>query len=151
MWQYVHGHVAFLSDLQAVHADNNLCLCTGYRVVMRCMQPRVSEVTLPFLFQPSRWYHVVITHTTGSALSSSMVRLFVDGNLEASSKFKYFKVHFKQASSCIPHSRPSLHSMRCKALLVNIFQGTCTFCNVAALHGDKHSLSTQILCKLQGL
>ena len=56
------------------------------------MQPKLSEVTLPFLFQPSRWYHVVITHTTGSALSSSMVRLFVDGNLEASTRFKYVKV-----------------------------------------------------------
>lgn len=58
------------------------------------MQPRLSEVTLPFLFQPKQWYHVVITHSTGSALSSSMVRLFVNGNLEASSKFKYVKVEF---------------------------------------------------------
>ena len=64
----------------------------GYRVVVRCLQPKLTEVTLPFQFKPSRWYHVVLTHSTGSALSSSMVRLFVDGALEASSRFKYARV-----------------------------------------------------------
>lgn len=65
---------------------------TGSRVVVRCLAPKLTEVALPFHFQPNRWYHVVITHTTGSALSSSFIRMFVDGNLEASSRFKYVKV-----------------------------------------------------------
>lgn len=56
------------------------------------MAPKLTEVALPFQFQPNTWYHVVITHSTGSALSSSVVRMFVDGNLEASSRFKYTKV-----------------------------------------------------------
>ena len=56
------------------------------------MAPKLTEVALPFQFQPNKWYHVVITHSTGSALSSSVVRMFVDGNLEASSRFKYIKV-----------------------------------------------------------
>lgn len=64
----------------------------GSRVVVRCLAPKLTEVALPFQFQASRWYHVVITHTTGSALSSSFIRMFVDGNLEASSRFKYAKV-----------------------------------------------------------
>lgn len=56
------------------------------------MAPKLTEVALPFQFQPNKWYHVVLTHSTGSALSSSVVRMFVDGNLEASSRFKYAKV-----------------------------------------------------------
>lgn len=64
----------------------------GSRVVVRCLAPKLTEVALPFQFQASRWYHVVITHSTGSALSSSFIRMFVDGNLEASSRFKYAKV-----------------------------------------------------------
>lgn len=64
----------------------------GNRVVVRCMAPKLTEVALPFQFQPNKWYHVIITHSTGSALSSSVVRMFVDGNLEASSRFKYVKV-----------------------------------------------------------
>ena len=67
-------------------------MCTGNRVVVRCMAPKLTEVALPFQFQPNKWYHVVITHSTGSALSSSVVRMFVDGSLEASSRFKYVKV-----------------------------------------------------------
>ena len=66
----------------------------GNRVVVRCMAPKLTEVTLPFLFQPSRWYHVVITHSTGSALSSSFIRMFIDGTLEASARFKYAKVSY---------------------------------------------------------
>lgn len=65
---------------------------TGSRVVVRCLAPKLTEVALPYHFHPNRWYHVVITHTTGSALSSSFIRMFVDGNLEASSRFKYVKV-----------------------------------------------------------
>ncbi|DBA78126.1 TPA: hypothetical protein ACH3X2_008097 [Trebouxia sp. C0005] len=65
---------------------------TGNRVVVRCMAPKLTEVALPFQFQPNKWYHVVLTHSTGSALSSSVVRMFVDGNLEASSRFKYAKI-----------------------------------------------------------
>ncbi|KAL0021859.1 hypothetical protein WJX77_009077 [Trebouxia sp. C0004] len=65
---------------------------TGNRVVVRCMAPKLTEVALPFQFQPNKWYHVVITHSTGSALSSSVVRMFVDANLEASSRFKYAKI-----------------------------------------------------------
>ncbi|KAL3142038.1 hypothetical protein ABBQ32_004670 [Trebouxia sp. C0010 RCD-2024] len=65
---------------------------SGSRVVVRCLAPKLTEVALPFQFQASRWYHVVITHTTGSALSSSFIRMFVDGNLEASSRFKYAKI-----------------------------------------------------------
>ncbi len=56
------------------------------------MAPKLTEVALPFQFQPNKWYHLVITHSTGSALSSSVVRMFVDGSLEASSRFKYVKV-----------------------------------------------------------
>ena len=68
------------------------CGSVGNRVVVRCMTPKLTEVALPFQFQPNRWYHVVITHTTGTALSSSVVRLFVDASLEGSSRFKYAKV-----------------------------------------------------------
>ena len=65
------------------------------------MTPKLTEVTLPFPFQPNRWYHVAITHSTGSALSSSVIRMFVDGSLEASSRFKYAKVWMLQlANAC---------------------------------------------------
>ena len=67
-------------------------VCAGNRVVVRCMAPKLTEVALTFQFQPNKWYHLVITHSTGSALSSSVVRMFVDGSLEASSRFKYVKV-----------------------------------------------------------
>ena len=72
-----------------LRADIKLLLLflAGNRVVVRCMAPKLTQVALP-----SRWYHVAITHSTGSALSSSMLRMFVDGNLEASSRFKYAKV-----------------------------------------------------------
>lgn len=65
---------------------------TGSRLVVRCLAPKLTELALPYHFHPNRWYHVVITHTTGSALSSSFIRMFVNGNLEASSRFKYAKV-----------------------------------------------------------
>ena len=78
----------------------------GNRVVVRCMNPKLTEVSLPFQFQSHRWYHVVVAHSTGSALTSSVVRLFVNGNLEASSRFKYAKVSavlcMFPASSCVP-------------------------------------------------
>ena len=63
------------------------------------MTPKLTEVTLPFPFQPNRWYHVAITHSTGSALSSSVIRMFVDGSLEASSRFKYAKVWTQQSAN----------------------------------------------------
>lgn len=73
-------------------------------MVVRCMAPKLTEVALPFQFQPNKWYHVVITHSTGSALSSSVVRMFVDGNLEASSRFKYAKVSLSSVDCplCVP-------------------------------------------------
>ena len=63
------------------------------------MNPKLTEVALPFQFQPNRWYHVVITHTTGTALSSSVVRLFVDASLEGSSRFKYAKVCWRPSTA----------------------------------------------------
>ena len=67
------------------------------------MTPKLTEVALPFQFQPNRWYHVVITHTTGTALSSSVVRLFVDASLEGSSRFKYAKVCWTPSTAAGVH------------------------------------------------
>lgn len=56
---------------------------------MRCHSPKVSEVVLDYRFEAKRWYHVVISHSAGSALTPSWARLFVNGVLEASARFKY--------------------------------------------------------------
>lgn len=94
---------------------NTTSIFTGYRVVLRCMQPRLTEVTLPFQFQPNQWYHVVLTHSTGSALTSSMVRLFVNGNLEASSKFKYAKVDKHSACTVFAVQAQKTAAFTCRA------------------------------------
>ena len=45
-----------------------------------------------YQFLPRRWYHVALTHTPGSALAPSWVRLYINGALEASERFKFPKV-----------------------------------------------------------
>ena len=62
--------------------------------MLRIMQQRPLELPLSFQFMPRRWYHVVLTHSPGGALSASLVHLFVDGTLEASGKFRFPKVGF---------------------------------------------------------
>ncbi len=49
-------------------------------------------MVLDYRFDAKRWYHVVLTHSTGSALTPSWARLFVNGLLEASARFRYPKL-----------------------------------------------------------
>lgn len=58
---------------------------------------------LEYRFRPKQWYHVVLCHSAGTALSSSYVTLFVNGTLEATAKLRYPKV-------CI-----MLHTLLCVA------------------------------------
>lgn len=60
--------------------------------MVRCHSPKVAEVVLDYRFEAKRWYHVVLTHSTGSALTPSWARLFVNGVLEASARFRYPKL-----------------------------------------------------------
>ncbi|KAK9836952.1 hypothetical protein WJX81_002248 [Elliptochloris bilobata] len=64
----------------------------GDRLVMRCLAPKLHEAELAFRFQAQRWYHVVLTHSSGGAVASSWLRLFVNGTLEASARTRYPKV-----------------------------------------------------------
>jgi hypothetical protein len=52
---------------------------------------KASEAQLDYTFQSKQWYHVVLTHSTGSALAPAWIRLFVNGGLEASERLKYPK------------------------------------------------------------
>ena len=62
---------------------------------MRCMGAKSSEVELEHSFKARRWYHVALTLSAGSALTPGWARLYVDGRLEASERFKYPKVRVK--------------------------------------------------------
>ena len=53
---------------------------------------KAGEAQLDYKFEPKQWYHVVLTHSTGSALAPSWIRLFANGSLEASERLKYPKV-----------------------------------------------------------
>lgn len=64
----------------------------GRKIIVRCMGPKSSEVELDFKFSARQWYHVALTLSSGSALTPGWARLYVDGLLEASERFKYPKV-----------------------------------------------------------
>lgn len=65
---------------------------TGSKIMVRCMGSKSSEVELDFKFKTRQWYHVTLTLSSGSALTPGWARLYVDGVLEASERFKYPKV-----------------------------------------------------------
>lgn len=69
----------------------------GSTLAVRALLPRPFELDLKHKFEARRWYHVVITHSPGGALSPAAVSLFVDGAPEAHAKFRFPKV--KLASS----------------------------------------------------
>ncbi|KAK9905588.1 hypothetical protein WJX75_002584 [Coccomyxa subellipsoidea] len=71
----------------------------GSTIAVRSLGAKTSEAQLEFRFEAKRWYHVVLTHSTGSALAPAWVRLFVNGTLEASERFKYPKVQ-EPLNSC---------------------------------------------------
>ena len=56
------------------------------------MGPKSSEVELDYKFDARKWYHVALTFSSGSALTPGWARLYVNGVLEASERFKYPKV-----------------------------------------------------------
>ena len=67
---------------------------------MRCMGAKSSEVELEHSFKARKWYHVALTLSSGSALTPGWARLYVDGLLEASERFKYPKVPCKALIDC---------------------------------------------------
>ena len=74
---------------------NIKCFCecnTGDALVVRIFQPRAFELPLFYNFLPRRWYHVAIVHSSGGALSTPAVSLFVNGTQVFNDKFKYPKV-----------------------------------------------------------
>lgn len=65
----------------------------GSKIAVRALGAnKTSEAQFEYGFQAKQWYHIVLTHSTGSALAPAWVRLFVNGILEASERFKYPKV-----------------------------------------------------------
>lgn len=66
----------------------------GAQLVVNCLSPKLSSVVMNHSFVPRKWCHIVLTHSTGNALTSPMLRLYVNGLLEASARFKYPKVRF---------------------------------------------------------
>jgi len=67
-------------------------LPTGSKIMVRCMGSKSSEVELNYNFKARQWYHVALTLSCGSALTPGWARLYVDGVLQASERFKYPKV-----------------------------------------------------------
>lgn len=100
-------------------------MLAGSRIAVRALgASKTSEAQLEYKFQAKQWYHVVLTHSTGSALAPAWVRLFVNGTLEASERFRYLKVCTvtifddpgtmplnEKAQSCILHSMLSRRSV----------------------------------------
>ena len=86
----------------------------GDRLVVRCLAPKLHEAELAFRFQAQRWYHVVLTHSSGGAVASSWLRLFINGTLEASARARYPKVGWQCAQGMTPvpqifYSSSALH------------------------------------------
>ena len=67
-------------------------LPTGSKMMVRCMGSKSSEVELDYKFKARQWYHVALTLSSGSALTPGWARLYVDGVLQASERFRYPKV-----------------------------------------------------------
>ncbi len=44
---------------------------------------QVAEAVLPFDLVSKQWLHVAVTHTSGTALSSALVRLYINGELQS--------------------------------------------------------------------
>ena len=86
-----HAHPGSYT-MDIMHTQKGATCGTGGALVLRIMQPRPLELPLSFQFMPRRWYHLVLTHSPGGALSASLVHLFVDGTLEGSGKFRFPKV-----------------------------------------------------------
>ena len=80
----------------------------GDRLVVRCLAPKLHEAELAFRFQAQRWYHVVLTHSSGGAVASSWLRLFVNGTLEASARARYPKVGWHHGHGMTPMPTNSL-------------------------------------------
>jgi len=80
----------------------------GDRLVVRCLAPKAHEAELAFAFQAQRWYHIALTHSAGSAVASSWLRLFVNGTLEASARARYPKA---RGASREPAARPPFAAM----------------------------------------
>lgn len=74
-------------------ARTKIMVHAGSKIAVRALGAnKTSEAQLEYRFQAKQWYHIVLTHSTGSALAPAWVRLFVNGTLEASERFKYPKV-----------------------------------------------------------
>lgn len=78
-------------------------LVTGDKLVLYSLLPKPAEVAMKFNFQSKRWYHVVVTHSSGGPLTPSTVRLYVNGEQVSSSRFKFPKV-----LSLVPCQRSSV-------------------------------------------
>ena len=68
------------------------CGFAGSKIMVRCMGAKSCEVELKHTFIARQWYHVALTFSSGSALTPGWARLYVNGVLEASERFKYPKV-----------------------------------------------------------
>ena len=65
-------------------------------------QAKAAEALLEFQFLPRRWYHVVVSHSAGSALAPAWVRLYINGSLEAHERLKYPKVRAPAPACTVP-------------------------------------------------
>lgn len=84
-------------------------MTAGSKIAVRCLGAnKTNEAELDYVLQPKRWYHIVLTHSTGSALALSVVRLFVNGTLEASERFKYPKVRLSDTGDESPYLKIGL-------------------------------------------
>ena len=64
----------------------------GDKLAVRSLSPKSAQVVLDHAFVPQTWYHIVVSHSCGSALQSPVVRLYVNGTLGPSGKLRYPKV-----------------------------------------------------------
>lgn len=87
----MHSRDAACTVISTTVSKRFCVLCAGSTIAVRSLGAKTSEAQLEFRFEAKRWYHVVLTHSTGSALAPAWVRLFVNGTLEASERFKYPK------------------------------------------------------------
>ena len=80
------------------------CCAAGDKLAVRSLSPKFAQVVLDHAFVPQTWYHIVVSHSCGSALQSPVVRLYVNGTLGPSAKLRYPKVSSTGWSDCLPTS-----------------------------------------------
>lgn len=64
-----------------------------------CLQTEkgMFEETVEFLFEPQRWYHLVVAHSCGRPLIvKSECRVYVNGQQQAKTYLKYPKMWLKE-------------------------------------------------------